>query len=101
MKHRKKVFILVLLTISLGTAAQEKRRLSLDDAITMGVKNSKQLKLGQEKIDEATAALQESIEKKLPNASASASYLRLNNANFDLKSSNNNNNGGGGSSPKE
>jgi len=98
MKHNY-FFIVLFLLLTTAVSAQEKKIISLNDAIDLGIKNSKQLKNSQAKIDEATAALQEAIEKKLPNASASASYLRLSSANIDLKSSNNNNNNGG-SAPK-
>src|SRR4051812_5451341 len=99
MKHR--IYLLLALFIfPLALQAQQAKVLGLNEAIDLGIKNSKQLKLNQAKIDEATAALQESIEKKLPNASATASYLRLNSANFDLKSSSNNNGTGTGSSPR-
>ena len=71
--------------------AQEKRSLTLKDAIDLGIKNSKQLKISFVKIEEATAALKEAVEKKLPDASFGGSYMRILSANFDLK----NNNGGG------
>lgn len=93
MKYR---FILsfTLFFLSGNLLAQDKKKLGLQEAIDLGIKSSKQLKISQSKIDEATAALQEAMERKLPNASASASYLRLNSANIDLKSSNNNGNAG-------
>ena len=93
MKYR---FILsfTLFFLSGNLLAQDKKTLGLQEAIDLGMKSSKQLKISQSKIDEATAALQEAMERKLPNASASASYLRLNSANIDLKSSNNNGNAG-------
>ena len=93
MKYR---FILsfTLFFLSGNLLAQDKKTLGLQEAIDLGIKSSKQLKISQSKIDEATAALQEAMERKLPNASASASYLRLNSANIDLKSSNNNGNAG-------
>ncbi len=98
MKNR--IIISFALLIFSGLAkAQDKKILGLQEAIDLGMKSSKQLKISEAKIEEASAALQEAIEKKLPNASATASYLRLNSANIDLKSSNNNN-GGSGSSPK-
>lgn len=79
---------------------QEKRSLSLTDAIELSLKNSHQLKNSQAKIEEATAALKEAVQKKLPDASVSASYLRLTTANIDLKSGNNNNGGSTNAPPK-
>ena len=95
----KIIFLLALFVFSGTLKAQDKKILGLEEAIDLGIKSSRQLKISQAKIEEASAALQEAIEKKLPNASVTASYLRLNNANIDLKSSNNNN-GGSGSNPK-
>src|SRR6266496_3420067 len=69
---------------------QEKKTLSLNEAIDLSIQNSKQLKISQAKIEEATAASKEAMEKKLPDAKVSGSYLRLNSANIDLKSQNNN-----------
>ncbi len=74
---------------------EEKKIITLFDAIDLGLANSKQLKLSQAKIEEATAALKEAVQKKLPDASVSGSYLRLSSANFDLK---NKSNTAGGSS---
>ncbi len=82
-------------TVAIG---QEKRSLTLNEAIDLSLKNSKELKISQAKIEEATAALKEAAERKLPDASISGSYLRLNSANFDLKTKNNNSSGGGSSS---
>jgi outer membrane protein len=76
--------------------AQDKKLISLSEAIDLGIKNSKQLKISRAKTDEATAALKEAVQKKLPNASISGSYLRLSTANIDLKTKNSS---GGSSAP--
>ena len=81
--------------ISIGSFAQEKRTLSLPEAIDLSIKNSKQLKSSTAKIEEATAALKEAVERKLPEAGVSGSYLRLNKPNIDVKTKTNNNGGGG------
>ncbi len=98
MKNRQigLLLMIVLLLSGAGIRAQEKKQLTLSEAIELGVKNSKQLKINFEKIEEATAALREAVEKKLPDASISGSYLRILGSKFDLK--NNNNNGGGNNS---
>lgn len=80
--------------LSLSTYAQETKSITLNEAIDLGIKNSKQLKTSQAKIEEATAALREAQDKKLPDASVSGSYIRLNSANFNMKTKDN---GGGGS----
>ncbi|MCW3118045.1 MAG: TolC family protein [Chitinophagaceae bacterium] len=95
MKHK-----LIILLSSIGLLAlmegnaQEKKIISLNEAIELSIKNSHQLKNNQAKIEEATAALKEATEKRLPNASVSGSYLRLNSANFDLKTKSNSGTGG-------
>lgn len=100
--------VLVTITVLAGlqlqaqtnqSAPAEKRTLTLPDAIELSVKNSHQLKNSQAKIEEATAALKEAVEKKLPDAGVTGSYLRLTTANVDLKSSNSNG-GNSSSAPK-
>lgn len=75
---------LVLLGGYISTSAQN-RLLSLDEAISLGLQNSNNLKLSNERIAEATAALAEAKERRLPDASISGSYLRLNQPNVTLK----------------
>src|SRR4051794_33022959 len=66
--------------------------LTLRQAIDLSVKNSKQLKNNRAKIDEATAAVREAKDRRLPDFKISGSYLRLNNPNVNFKTSS----GGGG-----
>jgi outer membrane protein len=66
-------------------SAQETKMLTLDEAIEMGIKNSKNLKIDEAKISEATADLLAAKNRKLPDFNLSGSYLRLTNANVDLK----------------
>ncbi len=54
--------------------AQELRKLSLPEAITLGVQNSKNLKLSENKIDEAVARLATVKDNALPTAKASFLY---------------------------
>lgn len=85
-------FFLVLVILIAFTAlgnkqlnAQAVRPISLKEAIDLSIKNSKQLKSSYAKIEEATAALQEAVERKLPEAGISGSYLRLNSPNISVK----------------
>ncbi len=96
MKNKPGISLIVFSLLSLQINAQEKKTLTLNEAIDLGIQNSKQLKNNEAKIEEATAALKEAVEKKLPDAKLSGSYLRLNSANFDLKTKNNS--GGTGTS---
>jgi len=102
MKHKFKFFFLLLALFLLSAAqAQDKRTITLAEAIDLSIRNSHQLKSDKAKIEEATAALKESVDKRLPSATVSGSYLRLNNANFSMKSSKDSSGGtSGGGSPK-
>lgn len=106
MKHRSTLMAVrlcaIFLAFTTSSAAQEKRILTLDDAINLSIKNSKELKGNEAKIEEATAALKEAVQRRLPDAGVSGSYLRLNNPNIDLKTKSNGNGGGsnGEESPK-
>lgn len=65
--------------------AQEKRLLTLGEAVSLGIQNSKNLKIDRAKIEEATANYLEAKNYRLPSLKASASALALANANVDLK----------------
>ncbi|HEU5168733.1 MAG TPA: TolC family protein [Chitinophagaceae bacterium] len=97
MKNKLKILLIICSLFSLQMTAQEKKTLSLDEAINLGLQNSKKLKINKAKIEEATAAAKEATEKRLPDAKASASYLRVNAVNVDLKTKSGNT--GGGTSP--
>lgn len=66
------IFALLLLPIAL--TAQTVKKVSLSEAIELGIANSKNLKLAQNKIDEAVAKLEVVNDNTLPNASASFLY---------------------------
>lgn len=102
MKNRLKLSLIIFSLVSLQVTAQEKRPITLSEAIGLGIKNSKQLKNSQAKIEEATAALKEALNNQLPDAKLSASYLWLSNANVDVQLKGNNSGGGsgGGSTPR-
>jgi outer membrane protein len=81
------IFGLAFVTSSLQ--AQEKKILTLPEAIQLSLQNSHRLKGSEAKIEEATAALKEAVEKKLPDASITGSYMRLSSANIDLQNKTN------------
>jgi outer membrane protein TolC len=81
----------LLLALSLASQAQTGGKLTLNEAIDLGLKNSKQLKLNQTKIISATNAVKDANAKQLPEASVSGSYLRINRPNVNMKT-----NGGSG-----
>src|SRR6186997_3011544 len=101
MKNKLKSLLIIFSLFSLQMAAQEKKTLSLNEAIDLGLQNSKLLKINQAKIEEATAATKEAVEKRLPDAKASASYLRVNAVNVELKTKNNGGGSGGTTPPVE
>jgi outer membrane protein len=76
-------FLMPLLTGAQDTSAT--KSLSLQEAIDLSIKNSNQLKASQARIEQATGAVQEAKDNKLPNASVSGSYLRVNSPNINLK----------------
>jgi outer membrane protein len=97
MKHKKIPGLLCLCLAMLVTgrlAAQDSTAINLTvkQAIDLSIKNSKQLKNNRAKIDEATAAIREAKDHRLPDFKISGSYLRLNNPNVNLKTKS----GGGG-----
>lgn len=60
-----------------SVSAQEKRLLSLEEAVKLGIQNSKSLKIDQAKIEESTADLLDAKNKQLPELKVSGSYLYL------------------------
>ncbi|QEC69610.1 TolC family protein [Panacibacter ginsenosidivorans] len=89
MTYKKIEIVIIVFTLFLlpafNTHAQETKSLTLNEAIDLSVKNSKQLKLSKARIDEAIAATKEATERKLPEANISGSYLRLNKPDINLK----------------
>ena len=92
MSHSQKIMLFCILVFSsTGLQAQTTQKLSLQQAIDLSIKNSNNLKIADAKVLQAGADLREARDRKLPNASVSASYLRLSSANVDLKSAQNSN----------
>jgi len=82
--------------------AQDTKQLSLQEAIDLSIKNSKQLKASEARKEQAAGALKEAKDNRLPNASISGSYLRLASPDVSLKTkafggANADSTGGGGS----
>lgn len=93
----------ILLTFFYQTASAQQsiKPLSLNEAISLSIQNSKQLRVSQAKVAEATASLKTANERQLPDVSVSGSYLRLTQPNIDLKLKMGDNSGSSsGSSPK-
>lgn len=58
-------------------SAQEKRTISLEEAVKLGIENSKNLKIDQAQIEESTANLLAAKNRQLPELTVSGSYLYL------------------------
>jgi outer membrane protein len=88
MKDKSKLLMIMVLAVlvSITAIGQSGRTLTLSEAIDLSIKNNKNLKSSQAKIEEATAAVESALNRRLPDASVSGSYLRLNSANIEIKS---------------
>lgn len=82
---KTKILAAVLLAYVSAVHAQEKKMLTLDEAVRMGIANSKSLKVDEARIEEATANYLEAKNRQLPDFRLSGSALALANANVDLK----------------
>ncbi|WP_226064760.1 TolC family protein [Kaistella polysaccharea] len=81
----KSLFIFAFLGSIPLVKSQAIKQLTLDEAILLGTKNSKNLMIDQAKIQEATANYLEAKNNRLPSLKVSASALALSNAKVDLK----------------
>jgi len=70
------LLILVLAMGFMNTALAQDRTLTLDEAIKLGIQNSKTLKLSQSKIDQAVSQYNQVKDRVLPTGSASLTYDR-------------------------
>lgn len=85
MKNRKIILAILGITIFNLANAQNNRPLGLNEAIDLSIKNSKQLKINRARIEQASASLKQAVEKRLPDAKVSGSYLYITNPKLDLK----------------
>lgn len=74
--YRVAIVILVPGLLLSSTASAQDRTLTLDEAIKLGIQNSKVLKLSQSKIDQAVSQYNQAKDKALPTGSASFTYDR-------------------------
>jgi outer membrane protein len=103
MNDRLKIVITILGMAFVSLAnAQNNKSLTLSEAIDLSIKNSKQLKINRAKVEQASAAIKEATQRRLPDASFSGSYIRLTNPAIDLKTKSNSSGGNGnsGGTPK-
>ncbi|QDP86600.1 TolC family protein [Chryseobacterium sp. SNU WT5] len=97
-KTYKSFFLLFFLGTLNSLYGQAAKQVTLEEAINMGIQNSKNLAIDKAKIQEATANYVEAKNNRLPSLKISASALALANANVNLKITTPA--GSGGSTPK-
>jgi outer membrane protein len=98
MKYKLTVTVALWMMVCISIPAQlhaQARKLTLAEAIELGLQNSKQLKTNEARILEATNAVTEAKEKQFPDGNISASYLYLPvKPNIDLKTGSGGSGGG-------
>jgi outer membrane protein TolC len=95
------LFILVpfLLLSSFGNAQDSTRKITLEEAIDLSIKNNKPLRAAQARVDQAAANTVISKQNQLPDLKVSGSYLRLTQPNITMAKSGSGGGGGQTSSP--
>ena len=99
MKINNSLFIFAFLGTVSMVKSQAMKKLTLEEAITLGTQNSKNLMIDEARIQEATANYLEAKNNRLPSLKVSGSALALGNAKVDLKISQPSS-GGRGEAPK-
>lgn len=94
MKDKRIFFLMMILALLTASAqAQDVRPIGLEEAINLSIRNSKQLRADSARVEQATAAWKQAVQRRLPDAKVSGSFLMLTNANVNLKAAKS---GGGG-----
>lgn len=76
LKAAGSIAILLMALLITSPAAAQERTITLDEAIRLGLENSKVLKLSQSRIDQAVSQYQQAKDRSLPTGSASFGYNR-------------------------
>jgi outer membrane protein len=95
MNNRIKLIIGFCLMMITNTTLAQTKQISLNEAIDLGIKNNKNLKISDADVTIADADIQEAKDRQLPDVKVTASYLRLGSASIDLKNA-----GSGTGTPK-
>lgn len=85
MKNKMFLGTILILLIASTVVAQEPRPLSLDEAVALGLQNSKTLLLDSAVIEEQFARLVAAKNKQTPDASISGSYMHMKSPDINLK----------------
>src|ERR1017187_7132851 len=75
----------LLLISNAGFTQDNGRKISMDEAIDLSIKNSKPLRAAHARVDQAIANTTISKQDQLPDLSISGSYLRVTQPNIDLQ----------------
>ncbi len=90
------VSVPLLLLSAIGYSQDVGRKITLDEAIDLSLKNSKPLRAAHARIEEANANLTVAKQNQLPDFKISGSYLRVTQPNIDMPK---NNSGGSAAAP--
>jgi outer membrane protein TolC len=74
MNLKKKIVSGLAILLTIFSAQAQTRTISLDEAVQLGIQNSKQLKLAQNKIEQAVSQLEQAKDESMPTAKVSAGY---------------------------
>ena len=92
------IALFLLLLVSMGGYTQDNgRKISLEEAIDLSIKNSKPLRAAHARVDQAAANTTISKQNQLPDLKISGSYLRLTQPSIDMQYKSNS--GGTASAP--
>lgn len=91
MKINKIAFLIFFLMVFVNNQAQEKKLLTLKDAIQIAVTNSDAATLAKTKVETSELELENVKNNRYPSLKASGQYMRLSNANVDSNLSSNQN----------
>src|SRR6478736_4396869 len=88
-KKNLPIFFLVpfLLLSGYGFSQDGVRKITLEEAIDLSIKNNKPLRAAQARIDQATAGTTIAKQNQLPDLKVSGSYLRLTQPNITMAKS--------------
>ncbi len=70
------IFMLLVLTVAVNATKAQERTLTLDEAVKLGLANSKALKYSQSKVDQAISQYNQAKDRALPTGSVSYMYSR-------------------------
>jgi outer membrane protein TolC len=85
MANKKTLMLGLLMLTGFTLRAQSPRHISMTEAIDLGLKASKQLRVSDAQLQQANASYREAKDRRLPDVSLSASYLRLAQPDLEFK----------------